>query len=105
MPSYKLTYFDVRGYAEPARILFHLAGVPFEDVRLTHGDGSWEKLKDSNVSPYELWLMETKSSLQFDFDGEESEFSKFCIQTFRALSKDLKDEWKAKAHAAAAAQD
>ncbi|CAI2330534.1 unnamed protein product [Caenorhabditis sp. 36 PRJEB53466] len=47
MPSYKLTYFDVRAYAEPARQLFHLAGVPFEDVRLTHGDGSWEKIKDS----------------------------------------------------------
>ncbi|CAI2330546.1 unnamed protein product [Caenorhabditis sp. 36 PRJEB53466] len=47
MPSYKLTYFDVRGYAEPARQLFHLAGVPFEDVRLSHDDGSWEKIKDS----------------------------------------------------------
>ncbi|CAB02288.1 glutathione transferase [Caenorhabditis elegans] len=46
MPSYKLTYFAVRGLAEPARLLFHLAGVPFEDERLTFGDGSWEKLKD-----------------------------------------------------------
>ena len=49
MPTYKLTYFDVRGYAEPARILFHLAGVPFEDKRITHGDGTWEKLKDSEL--------------------------------------------------------
>ncbi|EFO91316.1 hypothetical protein CRE_11848 [Caenorhabditis remanei] len=47
MPSYKLTYFDVRGLAEASRLLFHLAGVPFEDKRITFGDGSWEKLKDS----------------------------------------------------------
>ncbi|EGT48727.1 hypothetical protein CAEBREN_14802 [Caenorhabditis brenneri] len=46
MPTYKLTYFDVRGYAEPARILFHLAGVPFEDKRITHESGDWEKMKD-----------------------------------------------------------
>lgn len=47
MPTYKLSYFDVRAYAEPARILFHLAGVPFDDHRFPHGDGTWEKLKDS----------------------------------------------------------
>ncbi|PIC25231.1 hypothetical protein B9Z55_018244 [Caenorhabditis nigoni] len=47
MPTYKLTYFNARGYAEPARLLFHLAGVPFEDFRMTHGDGTWEKIKDS----------------------------------------------------------
>ncbi|CAB61106.1 glutathione transferase [Caenorhabditis elegans] len=46
MPTYKLSYFDVRAYAEPARILFHLAGVPFDDHRFPHGDGTWEKLKD-----------------------------------------------------------
>ncbi|UMM33706.1 hypothetical protein L5515_007082 [Caenorhabditis briggsae] len=47
MPTYKLTYFNARGYAEPARMLFHLAGVPFEDYRMTHGDGTWEKIKGS----------------------------------------------------------
>ncbi|CAB61103.1 glutathione transferase [Caenorhabditis elegans] len=46
MPSYKLTYFNARGYGEAARILFHLADVPFEDFRMTHGDGTWEKLKE-----------------------------------------------------------
>lgn len=47
MPSYKLTYFDARGYAEPARLLFKLAGVQFQDNRVNHEDGSWEQYKDS----------------------------------------------------------
>lgn len=55
-----------------------------------------------SVSPYEMWLTESKSSLEFDFDGDNADFSKFCIQTFRALSKNEKEEWKAKALTAAA---
>lgn len=35
MPSYKVIYFDSRGRGELPRLLFHAAGVPFEDVRLT----------------------------------------------------------------------
>ena len=35
MPSYKLTYFDARGVAENARIIFAAAKVPYEDVRLS----------------------------------------------------------------------
>ncbi|PAV65622.1 hypothetical protein WR25_12314 [Diploscapter pachys] len=34
MPSYKLYYFDGRGFGEASRQLFALADVPFEDVRL-----------------------------------------------------------------------
>uniref|UniRef100_A0A1I7TSF8 glutathione transferase n=1 Tax=Caenorhabditis tropicalis TaxID=1561998 RepID=A0A1I7TSF8_9PELO len=46
MPSYKLTYFDVRGLAEASRLLFHLAGVEFEDHRVAFGGSEWEKLKE-----------------------------------------------------------
>ena len=34
--TYTLTYFDVRGRAEPIRLLLNLAAVPFEDVGLTY---------------------------------------------------------------------
>uniref|UniRef100_A0A1I7YRG4 glutathione transferase n=1 Tax=Steinernema glaseri TaxID=37863 RepID=A0A1I7YRG4_9BILA len=43
MPSYKLTYFDVRALGETARLLFTYAGVPFEDVRVTMEQ--WPELK------------------------------------------------------------
>jgi len=33
MSTYKLCYFNVRGLAETTRILFHLAGQPYEDFR------------------------------------------------------------------------
>ncbi|KAK0395163.1 hypothetical protein QR680_001149 [Steinernema hermaphroditum] len=43
MPVYKLSYFGVRALGETARLLFHYAGVPFEDVRVAHED--WPALK------------------------------------------------------------
>ncbi|CAI5453215.1 unnamed protein product [Caenorhabditis angaria] len=50
-----------------------------------------------SVTPYDLWLSESRQNLQSEYSGEDSEFSKFCIQQFRALSKAEKDEWKQKA--------
>ena len=45
MPSYKLTYFDVRGRGELSRYVFYAAGKDFEDNRV--GGESWLELKPS----------------------------------------------------------
>jgi glutathione S-transferase len=45
---YKLTYFDVRGVAEATRMIFHYAGVKFDDVRVAHEQ--WPALKPK--TPY-----------------------------------------------------
>ncbi|CAI5441898.1 unnamed protein product [Caenorhabditis angaria] len=45
MVHYKLTYFASRGFAEASRQIFKLAGVEFEDIRIIHGDGTWDELK------------------------------------------------------------
>merc|ERR1712029_77082 len=39
----KLTYFNLRGRAEPSRLILAYAGVDFEDHRITHEE--WPKLK------------------------------------------------------------
>lgn len=36
LPKLKLTYFDIKARAEPTRLALHIAGIPFEDVRLSH---------------------------------------------------------------------
>ena len=41
----KLTYFNLRGRAEPARLILAYAGVDFDDCRVTSEE--WQKLKPS----------------------------------------------------------
>jgi glutathione S-transferase len=48
MPSYKLTYFPIRGLGEFIRLIFHYAKVPFEDNRISFED--WPNLKSSKLS-------------------------------------------------------
>ena len=48
MPSYKLTYFNARGVAEPSRIILAYNGVEFEDVRVEREQ--WPAMKDSEYT-------------------------------------------------------
>lgn len=45
MPTYKFYYFPARGAGEPCRLVFHLAGVEFEDIRLNREE--WLQHKPS----------------------------------------------------------
>lgn len=48
MPSYKLTYFNITGLAEPIRLVLHQSGIKFEDKRLTQDE--WPEVKKSKNS-------------------------------------------------------
>ena len=43
MPTYKLTYFNLKGRGELSRLIFAAADVKFEDVRINMAD--WPKMK------------------------------------------------------------
>ena len=47
-PSIKLTYFGIQGVAEKVRLALHIAGIPFEDVRVAFPD--WPAMKPT--TPY-----------------------------------------------------
>ena len=50
MPTYKLYYFNSRGVAEVARLVFAQAGVEYEDIRLT--SEQWAEFKPK--TPYRV---------------------------------------------------
>lgn len=43
MDTYKLTYFNLRGVAEPIRLMFKYANVEFEDVQIDYK--KWNDVK------------------------------------------------------------
>lgn len=47
MSKYRLIYFNIRGRAEPARLIFAYVGVNYEDVRIKEEE--WPALKPSMV--------------------------------------------------------
>ena len=47
MPSYKLIYFNLPARGEVSRMLFTLAGVPFEDKRIRFEE--WPAMKKGTI--------------------------------------------------------
>lgn len=45
MAEYKLTYFTIKGLAEPIRLILSYMDVKFEDIRIERED--WPKIKPS----------------------------------------------------------
>ncbi|CAB02293.1 glutathione transferase [Caenorhabditis elegans] len=93
MPSYKLTYFSIRGLGEPIRHLFHLAGVSFEDERLAYGGSPWEQVKEkypmSQLSAAILRYLGRK----FGFAGKTPE-EEAWVDAVVDLFKDFLSEFK-----------
>ena len=50
MPNYKLTYFEARARGEPSRMLFHLVGQKYEDIRYDYEGEEWPKIKGDRKS-------------------------------------------------------
>ncbi|CAE8591411.1 unnamed protein product [Polarella glacialis] len=81
MPSYKLVYFNARGIAENARMLFAVAKQPFEDVRLsltfgTPGDFSTIKRPEFDAAKAAGELDASLGKLGLEVDGVKLGHSK-----------------------------
>ncbi|CAB02291.1 glutathione transferase [Caenorhabditis elegans] len=104
MPSYKLTYFFFRGLGEPIRLLFHLAGVQFEEVRM-NPDQTWLDIKDStpmkqlpvlNIDGFELpqsGAILRYLARKFGFAGKTPE-EEAWVDAVHDLFKDFLAEFK-----------
>ena len=53
--AYKLTYFNLRGLGEPARLLLNYGKFFFEDNRISEEE--WPKIKDCKIETEECVLL------------------------------------------------
>ncbi|KAH7716775.1 Glutathione S-transferase 1 [Aphelenchoides avenae] len=84
MVHYKLVYFDVRGRAEPIRMLLHHEGMEFEDVRFP-GD-QWPAYKPDAPFGKAPWL---------EVDGRKlAETDAICRYLARKFGLAGKGEWE-----------
>jgi len=90
--TYKLTYFDLRGRAETARIIFKVAGVAFEDSRVpfppTDETKQWAKEKDSHIFATLPELTINKSSVI----PQSKAIERFLAKKFGLMGSDPVEE-------------
>lgn len=68
MPKFVLHYFDARGRGEPARLLFAVAGIPFQDRRISQEE--WPTIKPSMFIAFVLlrvlsFILDTAVNFRF----------------------------------------
>ncbi|EDV25617.1 expressed hypothetical protein [Trichoplax adhaerens] len=89
MPSYRLTYFNSRGRGEIIRYLFALAGVPYEDVRVTSEE--WKKMKSDSKAPFgQLPMLEVDDKVLC----QSHAIAAYLAREFGFAGKTSADEYK-----------
>ncbi|XP_022079123.1 hematopoietic prostaglandin D synthase-like [Acanthaster planci] len=98
MPTYKLTYFNARGLAELARLMFAEKGVEYEDVRIERDE--WADLKQTTplgqlpmLQVDDLCIPQSKAfsrylAREFDFYGSTN-YEAACIDVVTETIDDL----------------
>ncbi|RDD47888.1 S-crystallin SL11 [Trichoplax sp. H2] len=89
MPQYKLTYFDIRARAEVARYLFALAGVEYEDKRVTQEE--WQKMKPNVPNPFhQLPILEKDGNVMI----QSNAISNYLAMEFGFHGNDNMEKYK-----------
>jgi len=84
MASYKLIYFDTRGRAEGSRLLFAYAGIPYEDIRVSHEDFGAKK----STYPFgQLPVLEVDGKML----AQSHTIERYLARTFGLTGK---DDWE-----------
>jgi len=85
MPTYKLHYFNARGRAEPARLMFAYSGTPYEDIRMEHADFGAKK---SNYPFGQIPALEVDGKML----AQSHAIMRYLARTFHLTGK---DDWEA----------
>jgi len=101
--EYKLTYFDMKGLAEPIRMMFAVAGVDYEDIRIQREE--WPQKKE-NYTYGQLPVLEVGGkqlaqsnaitrflAKKFNLSGGD-EFEAAKIDELAEVLIDLRAEWR-----------
>jgi len=84
MPNYKLIYFNSKGKAEVARILFAYSETPYEDIRLTKEEFAPKK----STFPFgQIPVLEVDGNVL----AQSQAINRFLAKTFHLTGK---DEWE-----------